>query len=158
VINYFSTCNLYKSYAFFGFFFLLFEKYILQPSINWGWSTSIIWRISTFGSNIIISFSKKFLFVHFHLHVCRNPTLAKCGGEARHLEKLEVWSPLGLPNVQSSTERPKTPCIKVFLVSLRRSWNVDIENGLALAIRTSAAQVMGERRARSQTGSLTPDH
>jgi hypothetical protein len=30
---------------------------------------------------------------------CRNPTLAKCGGEAQHLEKLEVWSPLGLPNV-----------------------------------------------------------
>jgi len=30
---------------------------------------------------------------------CRNPTLAKCGGEAQHLEKLEVWSPSGLPNV-----------------------------------------------------------
>jgi hypothetical protein len=38
----------------------------------------------------------------FHTNVdptCRNPTLAKCGGEAQHLEKLEVWSPLGLPNV-----------------------------------------------------------
>jgi len=52
---------------------------------------------------------------------CRNPTLAKCGGEAQHLEKLEVWSPPGLPNVQSSTERPKTPLIGVFLVSLERS-------------------------------------
>jgi hypothetical protein len=30
---------------------------------------------------------------------CRNPTLAKCGGEAQHLEKLEVWSPPGLLNV-----------------------------------------------------------
>jgi hypothetical protein len=30
---------------------------------------------------------------------CRNPTVAKCGGEAQHLEKLEVWSPPGLPNV-----------------------------------------------------------
>jgi hypothetical protein len=29
----------------------------------------------------------------------RNPTLAKCGGEAQHLEKLEVWSPPGLLNV-----------------------------------------------------------
>jgi len=37
---------------------------------------------------------------------CRNLTLAKCGGEAQHLEKLEVWSPPGLPNVQSSTKRP----------------------------------------------------
>jgi hypothetical protein len=25
--------------------------------------------------------------------------LAKCGGEAQHLEKLEIWSPPGLPNV-----------------------------------------------------------
>jgi hypothetical protein len=52
---------------------------------------------------------------------CRNPPLAKCGGEAQHLEKLEVGSPPGLPNVQSSTARGKTPCIGVFLVSLERS-------------------------------------
>jgi len=30
---------------------------------------------------------------------CHNPTLAKCGGEAQHLEKVRTWSPLGLPNV-----------------------------------------------------------
>jgi hypothetical protein len=30
---------------------------------------------------------------------CRNPNLAKCGGEAQHLEKLEIWSPPGLLNV-----------------------------------------------------------
>jgi len=53
---------------------------------------------------------------------------------------------------------PKTPRIGVFLVSLERSRSVDIENGLALAIWTSIAQVMGKRRAESQTGSLTPDH
>jgi len=52
---------------------------------------------------------------------CRNPTLAKCGGEAQHLEKVKIWSPPGLPNVQSSTTRPKTPCIGMFLVSLERS-------------------------------------
>ncbi len=33
------------------------------------------------------------------LHACRNPNLAKCGGEAQHLEKLGIWSPPGLPNV-----------------------------------------------------------
>jgi hypothetical protein len=92
------------------------------------------------------------------MFACRNPTLAKCGGEAQHLEKLEVGSLPGLPNVQSSTARGKIPRLEVFLVSLERSWNVDIENALALAIRTSAAQVMGKRRAGSQTGSLTPDH
>jgi hypothetical protein len=30
---------------------------------------------------------------------CRNPTLAKCGGEAQHLEKVRIWSPPGLPNI-----------------------------------------------------------
>jgi hypothetical protein len=47
--------------------------------------------------------------------------LAKCGGEAQHLEKLEVGSLPGLPNVQSSTVRGKTPRIGVFLMSLERS-------------------------------------
>jgi hypothetical protein len=46
----------------------------------------------------------------------------------------------------------------MFLVSLERSWSVDNENGLALAIWTFVTQVMGKRRAGSQTGSLTPDH
>jgi hypothetical protein len=89
---------------------------------------------------------------------CRNPTLAKCGAEAQHLEKVRIWSPLGLPNVHNSTTRPKTPRIEVFLVSLEKSWSVDIENGLALVIWTSVAQVMGKRRAGSQIGNLTPDH
>jgi hypothetical protein len=43
---------------------------------------------------------------------CRNPNLAKCGGEAQHLEKLGIWSPPGLLNVQSSTARGKTPLIR----------------------------------------------
>jgi hypothetical protein len=98
------------------------------------------------------------LVCKLHKSFCRNPTLAKCGGEAQHLEKVRSWSPRGLPNVQSSTARPKTPRIGVFLVSLERSGSVDIENGLAMAIWTFVAQVMGKRRAGSQTSSLTPDH
>ncbi len=31
--------------------------------------------------------------------ICRNPNLAKCGGEAQHLEELGIWSPPGLPDV-----------------------------------------------------------
>ncbi len=53
--------------------------------------------------------------------LCHNPNLAKCGGEAQHLERVGIWSPPGLLNVQSSTARGKTPCIGVFLVSLERS-------------------------------------
>jgi hypothetical protein len=59
--------------------------------------------------------SFNFSTLYTNINLCRNPTLAKCGGEAQHLEKLEVWSPLGLPNVQSSIARPKTPCIGVLL-------------------------------------------
>jgi hypothetical protein len=44
----------------------------------------------------------------------------------------------------------------VFFILLERSWSVDVENGLAWAIRTSATQVMVERRVGSQTGSLIP--
>jgi hypothetical protein len=33
--------------------------------------------------------------------------LAKCGGEAQHLERVGIWSPPGLPNVESSTARGK---------------------------------------------------
>jgi hypothetical protein len=40
------------------------------------------------------------------------------------LPKLGIWSPLGLLNVWSSTTRPKTPRIEVFLVSLEMSWSV----------------------------------
>ncbi len=39
------------------------------------------------------------LFCNLDLVLCRNPNLAKCGGEAQHLEKLGIWSPPGLPNV-----------------------------------------------------------
>jgi len=59
--------------------------------------------------------------IFFENDICRNPNLAKCGGESQHLEKLGTWSPPGLPNVQSSTAGPKTPRIRVFLVSLERS-------------------------------------
>jgi hypothetical protein len=43
--------------------------------------------------------------LHAHVHhksfdsSCRNPNLAKCEGEAQHLEKFGTWSPPGLPNV-----------------------------------------------------------
>jgi hypothetical protein len=43
----------------------------------------------------------------------------------------------------------------VFFISLESSQSVDVQNGLAWAIWTSAAQVMAERKAGSQTGNLT---
>jgi len=74
------------------------------------------------------------------------------------LPKWGLGSPLGLPKLQSSTARVKTPCIEMFFISLESYQSVDVENGLAWAIWTYAAQVMAKRRVKSQTGSLTPNH
>jgi hypothetical protein len=38
-------------------------------------------------SNVQLNWSMKFA-MEFFIPYCRNPTLAKCGGEAQHLEKL----------------------------------------------------------------------
>jgi hypothetical protein len=65
---------------------------------------------------------------------------------------------LGLPKTQSLIARVKTPCIEILIILLKRSWSVDVENGLAWAIWTFIAQVMVERRAGSQTDNLTPNH
>jgi hypothetical protein len=64
----------------------------------------------------------------------------------------------GTLKTQSSIAGVKRPHLEVFFISLERSRSVDVENGLACAIPTSVAQVMVERRARSQIGNLTPDH
>jgi hypothetical protein len=74
------------------------------------------------------------------------------------LAKMGLKSPPGLPKTQSSIAGIKTPCLEVIFILLERSWSVDVQNGLAWAIWTSSAKVMVERRAWSQTGTLTPDH
>jgi hypothetical protein len=74
------------------------------------------------------------------------------------LPKMGLGSPLRLPKTQSVIEGVKLPCVEAFFIPLKRSWSVDVQNGLAWAIWTSAAQVVVERRVGSQTGSLTPDH
>ncbi len=50
------------------------------------------------GAKRTITFLKKSYYWP-NLKDCRNPTLAKCGGEAQHLEKVRIWSPPGFPNV-----------------------------------------------------------
>jgi hypothetical protein len=104
----------------------------LMLKVKWHWS----------------NFEKKVSQPHFGLSVRVKPTFPKVG----------TWSPPGLPKIQKMIWGVKSPHISVLLVSLERSWCVDVQNGLALVIWTSTAQVMGKRRVRSQTGNLTPDH
>jgi hypothetical protein len=47
------------------------------------------------------------------------------------LPKWGLGSPPGLPKLQSSISRVKTPLLETFLISLESYQNVDIENGLA---------------------------
>jgi hypothetical protein len=52
--------------------------------------------------------------------------------------KWELGSPLGLLKLQSSIAGVKTPRIVTFFISLEIYQNLDVENGLAWAIWTSA--------------------
>ncbi len=72
--------------------------------------------------------------------------------------KWELGSPRGVSKFQSSISKVKTPCIEVFFVSLESYQSIDVENGLAWAIWTSATQGMAKRKVGSQTGNLIPDH
>jgi hypothetical protein len=74
------------------------------------------------------------------------------------LPKLGLGSPSRLPKIPSLIARVKAPCIGMFLISLEIYQNVDVRNGLAWAIWTSATHVMAKKRAGSQTDNLTPNH
>jgi len=74
------------------------------------------------------------------------------------LPKWGLGSPLGLSKLQRSIAGGQTPCIGVFFISLESYRSVDVENGLAWAIWTSASQVMAKRKTGSRIGSLTPNH
>jgi len=97
------------------------------------------------------------------MNTIATPPWGKCEVVSQpHLER-NVRSPLTLPKMgllktQNMIEGAKTPCIEVLFIPLERSWSVDVQNGLAWAIWTYVAQVMVERRAWSQIGSLTPNH
>jgi len=89
---------------------------------------------------------------------CRNPTLGKVGECNSHSQKWETWSPPELSKTQEKIWGVKSPCIGALFMSLKRSQSVDVQNGLAWAIWTFAAQVMGKRKAGSQIDNLTSDH
>jgi len=55
-------------------------------------------------------------------------------------------SPGGLPKLQRPIWRVKTQWLVAFFISLESSWNVNVENGLALLIWTSETLVMAKRR------------
>jgi hypothetical protein len=115
-------------------------------------------------------------------HLCCNPSLGlvtkarvcKSAGQERspgvwesvrmntHTPKwtsiIGNWSPGGLPKLQRVITRVKTPRLVEFFISLKRYWNINVQNGIAWPIWTSTTQVMAKRKVRSRIGNLTPDH
>jgi hypothetical protein len=74
------------------------------------------------------------------------------------LSKWGLGSLLGLSKLQSLIARVKTPCIKVFFISLEIFQSIDVENGLIWAIWTSVGQVKVSKRAGSQIRNSTSNH
>jgi hypothetical protein len=87
-------------------------------------------------------------FLFCYTWKCRNPTLGISVKVKPTLPKVGNWSFTRLPKTQSSNPGVKTPRIGVFFIPLERSWSVNVQNGLAWAIWTSAAQVMGKKKGR----------
>jgi len=83
--------------------------------------------------------------------------LRECKDET-HTPEMGTWESSETPETSVFDCRGQTPCIGVFFKSLESYRSVDVENGLAWAIWTFAAQVMVKRKAASQIGNLTPDH
>jgi len=88
---------------------------------------------------------------------CRNSTLRECEDEI-HTPKIGTWESSGTPRTLGFDCRGQTPHIGVLFISLESYRSVNVENGLAWAIWTSAAHVMAKRKVGSQIDNLTPNH
>jgi hypothetical protein len=76
---------------------------------------------------------------------CRNPIF----GRVKMTLTLPKWglgSLPGLQKFQNSIAGVKTLRLETLFMSLESYWSLDVENGLAWAIWTSAAQVMAKRK------------
>jgi hypothetical protein len=85
------------------------------------------------------------------------PLLEECEDDT-HTPEMGTWESSGTFKTSEFDYRGQNTSPWVFFMSLESYWNVDVENGLAWAIWTSAAQVMAKRKVGSQTASLTPYH
>jgi hypothetical protein len=60
---------------------------------------------------------------------CRKPTLKVCEDDT-HTPKMGTWESSETPKNAEYNCRGQTPCFEVFFIPLKRSWSVDVENGL----------------------------
>jgi hypothetical protein len=85
------------------------------------------------------------------------PLWGKCE-VATHTPENGTWESSGtLENLELDCRGQNTLHWGV-LYTVGKSWSVDVQNGFTWVIWISQAQVIVERKAGNQTGSLTPNH
>ncbi len=88
---------------------------------------------------------------------CRNPTLKECQDET-HTPEMGTWQSSGTPETSEFDRKGQNTSHWGVIYIIGKVSKCRCENGLAWAIWTFVTQVMAKRRARNQTGNLTPDH
>jgi len=99
-----------------------------------------------------------FIFSFMEVDFCRNPTLAKCGGEAQHLEKLEVWSPSGLFECSELNSKAQNTSHWGVLGVIGKVLKRRYQKCPRIGHSDICSPSYGQKKGRSETGSLTPDH
>jgi hypothetical protein len=96
-------------------------------------------------------------------HITCSRECKECEGVNPHTPKWtptlgvgESWSPKGTPELQREIWGVKSQWLVALFISMKSSWSVDVQNGLALLIWTSETQVVAKRRPGSPPV-LTPD-
>jgi hypothetical protein len=75
-----------------------------------------------------------------------------------HTPEMGTWESSGAPeSSEFDCKSQNSLPWRVFYI-IGKLLSLDVQNGLAWPIWTSATQVMAKRKVGSQTGSLTPDH
>jgi len=126
-----------------------------------GFSTSS-WGYRCFGIIKVVNsrvWCRVLLICHFLLKAkgVATPLWRKCEVTTHALEN-GTWESSGtFENLERDRKGQNTSHWSVHY-TVGNSWNADVQNGLTWAIWTSVTQVMVERKARSQTGNLTPNH
>jgi hypothetical protein len=89
---------------------------------------------------------------------CRNPNLAKCGGEAQHLEKLGDLESSGTPECLELDSKGQNTLHWGVLGVIGKVLNLRYQKCPRIDNSDIFSPSMGKRKAGSQTDSLTPDH
>jgi hypothetical protein len=64
------------------------------------------------------------------------------------LPKVGIWSPSGLPQLQSSIAEVKTHCLEVIFISLERPWSVDVEKWPCMSHSVIYITSYGQKKGR----------